>query len=340
MTTSSICTRSIAAVIALSFAGLAAPSASAQTTATTTPVGFITKSIAAAADAANPTNFTFSIPLYATADFTSAVVSVDSANQFTMSSAAWTAGQFTTSPHLVRVKTGTNVGRIFLISANTTNQLTVILPATVPTLVGLLAVNDSCEILPANTLATVFGPTATGLLTGASAGVADNVLLWNGVTWDTFYNNGTNWKKSGNLSNQNNVVIYPDDGLFISHKGLSATSLTIMGTVPSTTELSELDGSAGATFLGNRFPVDTTLLSLGLQTTPNWTNGASAGVADNVLLWNGTTWDVYYYNGTNWKKSGSLANQNTTVIPTSTAPFITRKDAGSSVLTQVLPYVP
>ena len=257
-----------------------------------------------------------------------------------MTSAAWTASQFASAsaPRLVRIKIGANAGRFFLVSGNTVNQLTVILPPSVPTLVGVLAVGDSCEIVPANTLSTVFGPTATGLLTGASAGVADNVLIWNGATWDTFYNNGTNWRKSGNLGNQNNIVVFPDDGLFLSHKGLSPTSITLMGTVPSTAEISDLDTSTGATFLGNRFPTDTTLLSLGLHLTPNWTSGASAGVSDNVLLWNGATWDVYYFNGTNWRKSGNLSNQNTTAVPAATAVYVTRKSAVASIFLQPLPY--
>lgn len=340
MTTPSICTRSIAAAVAISLAGYFAPVVSAQTTATTVPVGFITKTIPAAADALTPSNLTLSIPLYSTADFQSSVASVDSANSLTLTSAAWTAGQFATAaaPRLVRVKTGASTGRFFLVSANTTNQVTVVLPPSVATLAGAVSVGDSCEIVPANTLATVFGATATGFVTGASAGVADNILIWNGATWDILYNNGTNWRKSGNLGNQNNVVVFPDDGLFLSHKGLSSTAITLMGTVPSTSEVSDLDGSAGATFLGNRFPVDTTLLSLGLHTTSNWTSGASAGVSDNVLLWNGFTWDVYYYNGANWRKSGNLVNQNATTVPVATAVYVTRKNALASTLPQVLPY--
>ena len=119
-----------------------------------------------------------------------------------------------------------------------------------------------------------------------------------------------------------------------------------MGTVPSTTEQTDLNGGSvanpGYTYISNRFPVDTTLLTLALQTTSGWVNGASANGADNVLIFNSTsqTWDTFYYNGTNWKKSGNLANQNTALIPAGTGVFVIRTGTGTSTLTQALPYTP
>lgn len=341
MTTSSICTRSIAAVVALSFAALASHQALAQTTATTVPVGFITKTIPAAVDPNNPSNAALSIPLYATAVFTSSVASVDSANSFTMTSAAWTVNQFTAVPHLVRIKSGANVGKFFLISGNSANQLTVVLPPSVPTLVGFLSVSDSCEVLPANTLSSVFGATAPSLVTGATSSVADNVLLWSGVTWDLYFNNGTNWRKVGSFANQNNVVIFPDDGLFVSHRGAVDANLTFMGTVPSTAESTDLPG-AGANFISNRFPTDATLLSMGLQTSPGWVTGATASVSDNVYIWNVAlgTWDLFFHNGASWRKVGSFANQNTAPVAAGTSLYVSRVAAAPSVLTQALPYTP
>ena len=339
MTTSSICSRSIAAAVAISLAALFSPSASAQTTATTVPVGFITKTLPPAPDAANPTTATISIPLYATADFTSAVASVDGANQFTMATANWGAGLFTATPHLVRIKTGLGVGRFFLISLHSTNQLTVILPPSVSTLVGLLAVGDSCEILPANTLSSVFGLTAPGFVTGSSANAADKVYLWSGTGWDTYFNNGTHWRKSGNFNNQDGIVIYPDEGIFISHIGSAALSLTLLGTVPSTPEKTDLDG-AGITFISNRFPVDSTLVSTGLQSSPGWTTGSSANAADKVYLWNGSGWDTFFHNGTTLRKSGNFNPQDSTSIPTGSALYISRINASPSVLAQALPYTP
>ena len=352
MTTPSICTRSIAAAVAISLAGYFAPVVSAQTTATTVPVGFITKTVPAAVSAGNPSSVVISVPLYATAAFTSAVASVDSATQFTMASAAWTAGQFATaaSPFLVRVKTGVSAGLFFAISANTANQLAVILPPSVSTLVGVLSVGDSCEILPANTLGSVFGTAATPpvLTSGGTANTADNVLIWNGASWDTYFWTGALgspvniWKRSG-TTDRSNTIIYPDDAVFVIRRDTSsAASITLMGTVPSTVEKSEIP--AGSVALSNRFPVDTTLGALGLQNISGWVAGATANTSDNVFVWNGSTWDTYFWTGAVgspvniWKRTGTTDRSNTP-IPAGTGVFVTH--GGSLVtLSQNLPYTP
>ena len=342
MNTPSLRLRPLAAAILCS---LLAPALFAQT-ATTTPVGFITVTIPAAVDASTPTSRTVSIPLFNTADYVSTVATIDSATQFTLTGAAWTAGQFAdpTAPRIVRVKASTvaaNIGRFFLVTANTTSQLTVALPASVANINTALTVGDSCEVVPANTLGSVFGTTTPIVQTGTSANTADNIYIWSGISWTVYYHNGTNWKKSGSLANQNNTIIYPDEGLFVIRTITSPLVLTFMGTVPSTAEQTDLTG-AGSTFVANRFPVDTKLLATNLQTTPNWTTGSSANTADTVYLWNATnsTWDVFYHNGTNWKKSGSLANQNATPVLAGSALYIVRSNASASVFNQPLPYTP
>ena len=42
--------------------------------------------------------------------------------------------------------------------------------------------------------------------------------------------------------------------------------------------------------------------------------GATALIADQVKLWNGRAWDIYYHNGTAWRLNGSAENQNATVV--------------------------
>ena len=343
MNTTSLRLRPLAAAILCS---LIAPALFAQT-AMTTPVGFITRTIPKAVDAATPSNTTLSIPLYATAAYVSAVASIDSATQLTLSGAAWTAGQFVlaasggtaTTPYLVRVKTGTNVGRFWLVSANTTNQLTVVNPyGGVTNISGLVSVNDSCEILPANTLASVFGAPSV-IQSGATSDVADNVLLWNGTNWDTYYYNGTNWTAGGRTS-YNNLVIYPDEGVFVIRRATASdATITLMGTVPSTDEKTAIAGSGASTFFANRFPTDTTLGGLGLQNSAGWTPGATADVADDVFIWNGTNWDTYYYNGTNWT-AGGRGDKGPTPITAGTAVFVKRVGSGLVTLAQVLPYTP
>lgn len=331
-----------------------APSLKAQTTATTTPVGFVTVTIPAATNATTPSNRALSFPLYKAADFVGAVASVDSVNQFTLTGAAWTAGQFavSTAPRFVRIKTGTNTGKFFLVTANTTNQLTVDLTGSgvtaLSTILTTTPTADTCEVLPANTIGSVFGNASNPpvLLAGATSDVADNVLLWNGTTgvWDKYFWTGTIWKRTGGVD-RSNVVIYPDDGVFVVHRTLASVSLNIMGTVPSTNEQSGVS-SSGATFLANRFPIDTTLGALGLQNIPGWVAGGTSDAADVVYVWNGTTnvWDKYFWTGSVgspvniWKRTGNVDRSNT-VISAGTAVFITHTGSAFD-LAQTLPYTP
>jgi uncharacterized protein (TIGR02597 family) len=331
--------------------------ASAQSV-TTIPVGFETATIPAAASASNPSNTPVFVPFYPVADFQGAVSTVDSSSALSISGAAFTANQFTTTPHLARLKSGASVGRFFFISANTATQLTLDTfapdPVNHPYGAGYtlttgapsntqaqVNVGDSVEILPANTLGTLFGTSTVPFLTG-TPDVADNIFLFNGTSYDLYYHNGTNWRKNGNLSNQNNAVVLPDRGLFILRRG-GALNLTFLGTVPSTTERTDFPG-AGSTFKGTRFPVDMTLAGtnqLNLQTLPGWLKSTDPTAADSVYIWNGASWDQYYHNGTNWRKSGNLANQDTKVIPLGAAMFVIRQSGATgntSTLVQPLPY--
>ena len=311
----------------------------AQTaTATTVPVGYQQVTVAAAIDSVNPTGSVISVPFYQPAIYAGLVTSVDSASTLSSSTANWTANQFTTTPYLIHLKSGPSVGRYFLITANTATQLTVSTRGY--DLTQVAATNNTFEIVPTYTLATLFGASTVPFQTGTNFSTADNVLLWDGTIWSIYYHNGTNWRRSGSLTNQNNVIIYPDEGIYITRRATSALALTFLGTVPSANESSDLVGP-GSTFLSNRFPVDITLSNVGFQNLPNWLNGTNVAVADNVYLWNGTAWNLYYFNGTNWRRSGSLQSADATVIPSGSAVFVVRKSNASganSSLVQALPY--
>jgi uncharacterized protein (TIGR02597 family) len=308
--------------------------ASAQSTATTDPVGFFTLSVPA-----GPVNRVLSVPLYRPAVYTSVATAV-TATTCNLSAANFGTGggqtDVTTLPHLLRIKTGTQTGRFFAISAASGDQVTVTI--TGPALNTFLSVNDSCEIFPASTLGSVFGTStpATGIQTNSSSTLADNFLIWNGSAWLTYFHNGANWRRVGSLQNQNNAIIYPDEGMFVVHIGTNPINVAVTGTVPTTTERTDL---ATSSFIPNRFPVDISLLNLGLHTSPNWTSGATANVADTVSVWTGSAWLNYFYNGSNWKRTGSLGSQDGTMISAGTAVFVSRLNATESTLTQTLPYV-
>jgi hypothetical protein len=323
-------------------------SAFAQTTATTVPVGFITVTIPGATPPTiNEESAAFAAPLYGSADFQGPVASV-SATQINFAGTPLTAGAFdqpgaVATPRAVRVKSAANpaaVGLLFLVSVNTANQVTVV---GAPDLTTILAANDTVEILRVNTIGSLFGTTAPILTSGASATVADNVyvLSKNGGAdqWFTYFHNGTNWRRPGSGANQNNIIIYPDEAVFIIHRGTSPVVLTVMGTVPSTSEQTDLYG-AGSTFLANRFPADTTLLATGIHTSAGWVTGGSAGAADKVYAWDtvARTWRTYFHNGTSWRRTGSGASQDVTVIKAGSGMILQRQSATGVALTQALPY--
>ena len=348
MTTSSICTRSIATAFAFSIASAFAPIVSAATEATTVPVGFITKTIPQATDASTPSNTVLSIPLYQTADFQSSVASTPTAgaHTITLNSAAFTTNQFTTTPHLLRVKSGALTGKFLTILSHDATTLTLKEPnggtAGVPdaNLTGLLA-NDTCEILPANTFGSTFGANAL-IGSGTNAGDAgvDNVLIWNGNGYFTYYYNSNNnrWQKA--TVNATNTIIFPDDAVFFTRKVTSPLSLTFMGTVPSTSERTELLGSAN-NFMANRFPTDATLATSGIENTPGWVKGGTAGASDNVLIWNGSGFFTYYFNDTNNRWQKATVNAAGTSLPAASGFFVVRSaGTADTVLTQSLPYTP
>ena len=310
------------------------------TTATTVPVGFTTVTVAPAASSSAASSQVLSVPFYTSAAYAAPVSSVNSSTQFTSTAASWTANQFAqaATPYLVHVKSGNSVGRYFLIQSNTTNQ--VVVYSRGYDLTTIITAGDLFEIVPANTLGTLFGTSSVPFQTGDSATTADNIFLWNGTNFDQYYHDGTAWKRSDSLLSQNNTVLYPDEGIFLTRRSTAALSLTFLGTVPSTTERSDVPGP-GSTFVSNRFPVNTTLSAVGFQLLPFWKSGSSVSDADSVYLWNGTNWAQYYYDGTNWRRSDSLLTFDSQAITAATAMFVVRQSAAtgsSSTLTQTLPY--
>ena len=326
------------------------PPAFGQTTATTTPVGLMKVTIPAASSTTTPKQTTLSVPLYGTADFSGLVASVDGINQFTLAGATWTANQFAspTAPRLARIMasvTAAHVGRFFLISGNTTNgQLQVVLPPGVTTVASEVSVGDTCEVVPANTLGALFGTASTLFATGATSATADNLQLFNGTTWDTYFHNGSSWVKVGDATaaSQNSEIVYPDEGIFVLRRKTTALTLTLSGTVPSTAEQSGLAEAVGptlgTTFLANRFPVGTTLNGLALQNTLNWTAASTVTNADRVLIWNMHEWNTYYFNGSQWRQSGQTVDKGSTAIPINAAVQVIRRSTVRSVLTQPRPY--
>jgi uncharacterized protein (TIGR02597 family) len=364
--------RALAVPFTLLAAALA-QSAFAQTTATTTPVGFITTTLPAATT--SPGYAAISVPLYNTPDFTGAVATIDTATAFSLTGASLPT--FTAAaPRLARVKasvTASHVGKFLLVSSNTATQLTVTVPAG-KVLGDYVSSGDSVEVVPANTFGTFFGAnpaSATSVfppgsffkvdLSGLNDSTqADNLLIWSGTSWLTYYNNNSTWRRNGSGVSRNNDILYPDEGIFIVRRGTTSLALTLMGTVPSTGEQTDIRGS-GSEFFANRFPVDMQLgvaaagaggtvgpgglPVIGLENSAGWVKNDDVNQADRVFIWNtaGPTpaWQQFYFHNTNnrWQRAGSGVSQNAKVVPAGTAVFITKTSAAAT-FAQSLPYTP
>src|SRR4051794_10247273 len=101
---------------------MAVPAFVTAQSVTTIPVGFATITVPAATSATQPASTVISTPFYDVAEFQGALSSIDSGNQVSVSGASF--GDLTTIKHLARFKSGSSVGRFFVVTANTATQLT------------------------------------------------------------------------------------------------------------------------------------------------------------------------------------------------------------------------
>jgi hypothetical protein len=319
------------------------PAANAQN-ATTTPVGFMTFTVASGATRG------FCIPLQDAlpADFVGASngrISSLTANSFTVSSAGWNAGALSTaaSPFFIRITSGLAEGRLFDISTatpNTSTTLTVNTQGSDLTTLGIQtgANGDTFQILPADTLNTLFGNTTFG---GASANAADTVSRWSGSAWQTFYYNSTNnrWQLSTSSNSANNVILRPDAGYLFTRRGPTTIELTTVGTVPTTDAQIQVNNS-GSTFIANGFPSDISINVF--RNLPGWVSTNSASTSDRVSRFNGAGWQSFYFNSTNnqWQLSTSSSNASAVMISAGTPVMVNRVGSatGSQFLDQSIPY--
>ncbi len=327
---------------------LLAASGSFAQTATTVPVGFMTYTLTSG------TASSFGVPLLDVTTF-AGVASTVTSTTISAAGANWTANQFVTAttPYFVTIKSGAQVGRTLLVTGNTVDTLTLDTEDTGLNVAGfaVAATVDTFELFPGDSLATLFGNTAdgsgflsSGIKGGTSAFTADGIQVFNGTRFVTYFFNTTLgiWVMvNGGSTDQNNFVLYPDDGLLITRRGPTAT-LTITGRVPSTSLMTKLPGGTSSA-VAVRFPADTTLGSLNFSGPGSWITGANAFVADTVSIWNGTKWVPYFKTGGGqWMKvNGDGTDQSTTIIPAGSAVQILKRGTAtgpSTFFSQALPY--
>lgn len=297
------------------------------------PVGFLKTTFPGSSSSS------FSIPLQRNATAVGPV-SVVGTNTITDASATWTVGQFATvgSPYFVKMVTGSSAGRYFLVTSNTVNRLTVDVRGT--NLTSLVAGGNRYQVLAGRTLGSTFGTTAVPFLSGTNYLSADTLMMWSGRSWEYYYHNGTNWMRHGTSTVQNNVVIYPDEGIQVIRRATTPVTISIAGEASLIAEKTQVIGSA-RTFSANRYPVNTTLKNLGLLALPNWLSATNSSSADIVQLCESGKWVNYWHNGTNWTRGGTSGVQDNATLPAATGCLINRKSSStgvSDVASQPVPY--
>ncbi len=298
----------------------AATSEAASELTRTSPVGFATLRVPGKSARA------ISVPLNNAPVFAGTMESV-SGTTVTVSGASWAPdvwGPFLSNPFVVRLSSGETAGQVFPIISNGSGTLVL-----EENSLGRISPGQQFEIVPVDTLAGLFGETGQGLLTHADPSKADNVMIHDGLGWNTYYNDGTKWLKTGaGAESQNTVALLPDQGIFIVRRAATALVVSINGEVPPSPAATELPADA-AFFLANPFPINTRLSELQLQEDPSWLKGKDADSADRVLIYSGKDWTVYYHDGKQWRQKGGTKKDP--LVTKGSAVVIERK-AGSDIL--------
>ncbi|MBJ7391341.1 MAG: hypothetical protein JHC85_07250 [Chthoniobacterales bacterium] len=335
--------------------------ANGQTTATTDPVGFVTVGIAAGLGTAKK-NTLFSVPLMETEEITGQVagtITGVTASTISNSNAGWTAGALSqpATPFLIQITSGAAEGRLFLISssantggaiAGTANTGTTVTVSSIDTTqvnlttLGIVSGTDTYKIFACDTLSSFFGTPATSNVQGGTAAAsADTIVaVSNGVPSTYFYNTtSVKWVKVAFGSpDASNVALLPYYGVQYSRLANTALSFVVTGQVP-TQQREVAVKNFGTTVVSQFWPTDTTLGTSGLSSVV--TAGATATLADTVLLTANGVVSTYFYNGTNWKKVAfGTPTADTTVLAIGTSMQIVRKGSASgyTTLSQAVPY--
>jgi len=201
-----------------------------QTTATTTPVGYVSlgdTTVGQPAIKAN-TDVWISIPLDKPTTY-AGTISLVAGDVITISGTPG-LGDLTTIPHTVKIGSGAKEGLIALITGNTTDTVTVSVAAG-DSLAGV-ASPDKISISEAWTVLGLMGsamPIGTTLYTyPASSGLnpsSDGIYDWDGSNWIDEVNTG---------SPADNDVLYPSETLVVRNvTGSPINSFVITGEVPT-----------------------------------------------------------------------------------------------------------
>lgn len=204
----------------------------AQSTATTTPVGFISETVAGGT-LASP-QLTLISPTLTQPIVFQGTISAISGTTITVSGANWTGGQFngTNGEYFVEVFSATKAGALSDITATGTNTVT-----TADNLTAFVTVGDSIAIRAHVTLDKFLGANNTfGLLASNDGSTADEVWVYDGAThaiywfYDGSLGGAAGWYDL-NFNPAGSTIIGPHQGVVIKRKAAGAVTIVSTGTV-------------------------------------------------------------------------------------------------------------
>jgi uncharacterized protein (TIGR02597 family) len=339
--------RSTSLALGLALIGSLSARVTAQSTATTDPVGFYTVPIVGGTDNV------ISLPMIRDAVFVGTVGGAITANSFDALqgavSPAWTVSQFkyvlATQPQTFYVEftSGALRGLFFKIDDNDANTLNLdtegdslnvnhTIPGNTPS-PGQLAVGDSFKVRPYWRVKDVFevagapiiepypfeGATRDDILipnySSVAINKAPNVIL--------YYLQGVGWQKAGNEGEDyGNFILRPNEAFVVRRRNAGNTSITNLGGVLMNKAVTFLPGgsptSGNDTYFSLSRPAPVTLDASGLAAV--MTPSPAEGIIEDQLLafspgtgLNRVPSQIYYFlagqpAGQGWRKSGDDEN--------------------------------
>lgn len=298
-------------------------------TAFTTPVGYVSLAIGNAAGPAVPANsdVSVSLPLDRSTEFVGLISSV-AGNVITVSGTGLGAFSDPTNPHVAKIASGAKNGLTGAISSNTSNTLTIMLPAG-DTLTGVVA-GDSISVHKAWTPKSIFSvnpPAQTQILaySGSSSGINIGV--------DLIYEfDGTAWIDTGSFESADNAIIYQGEGFTVRNSSASAiSSIVVSGNVTRSnnrTVISKLAPIGQDNVLGYTGSVGEIIGSSGLSSLA--VSGDQILAVDNAGTGqNKGASTIIEYDGAAWIDTGSFEDVTNTFRLEAGVGYIYRRSASA-----------
>ncbi len=323
---------------AVSLSLLPVGSSQAQTTATTTPVGYITLGVTGTGGTASSATSFIGLGMVQASSFQGNLEAV-TANTIFDNQATWTEGQYngTNGSYYVELTSGSGVGLTSQITATSAANKSLTLADDLSAYVT----NGVTYTIRKNwTLALLFGPNNEAGLGAGTSSSADQILVYNSLTaaYTTYYykaagtfppGSGSGWRTSTSATvDASSAPFNPYDGILIRRYQSANLSIPLVGAVKTGT--SDLPVNPGTNILSNVYPSGNFTLGTSGLYTGDPTTGLNAGTsssADQVLIYDpvSAAYTTYYYkaagtfppgSGSGWRTSTSATvDASSTALP-------------------------